>query len=90
MSNRRYSSVLIAVLFSVIILPEFTVAQGNGKNYRADGTPAFVTGHFGAVNVVSDAALQASAKSALQDVVIQHFGAAGNEEMDHRPGAVYQ
>jgi len=25
----------------VIILPALTVAQGNGKNFRADGTPAF-------------------------------------------------
>jgi len=81
MSNRRYSSILKAVLLAVITLPGLTVAQGNSKNFRTDGTPAFVTGHFGAVNVVSDAALRASAKSALQDVVIEHFGAAGNEEM---------
>jgi len=82
MSNRRYSSIWTAVLFAVTILPGFTIAQGNGKNFRADGTPAFVTGHFGgAVNAVSEAALRASAKSALQGIVIEHFGAAGNEEM---------
>lgn len=82
MSNRRYSSALIAVLFAVSIQPALAVAQGNGKNFRADGTPTFFTGHFdGAINAVSEAALRASAKSALQGVVIEHFGAAGNEEM---------
>jgi bacillolysin len=82
MPNRRYLLLLNAVIFAVIILPGLTAAQGNGKNFRADGTPAFVTGHFdGAVNAVSEAALRASAKSALQRVVIEHFGATGNEEM---------
>ena len=82
MSNRRYSSILIALLFSMVTLPGLTIAQGNGKNFRADGTPAFVTGHFdGAVNAVSEAALRASAKSALQGVIIEHFGATDNEEM---------
>ena len=81
MSNRRYSSILIAGLFAVIILPGLAIAQGNGKSFRADGTPAFVTGHFGAVHAGSDATLRASAKSALQGIVIEHFGAAGNEEM---------
>jgi vibriolysin len=65
----------------VIILPGLAIAQGNGKSFRADGTPAFVTGHFGAVHAASDATLRASAKSALQGIVIEHFGAAGNEEM---------
>jgi len=82
MSNRRYSSVLIAVLFAVITLPAFSIAQVNVKSVTAAGTPAFVTGHFnGAVNAISEAALRASAKSALQDIVIEHFGAAGNEMM---------
>jgi hypothetical protein len=86
MSNRRYSSVLIAVLFAVTILPTLTVAQVKVKSFAATGPPAFVTGHFGgAVNAVSDAALRASAKSALQGIVIEHFGAAGNEETIERP-----
>ena len=81
MSNRCYSSLLIAGLFAVLILPALTMAQVHGKNFRPDGTPAFATGHFGAVNTLSEAALRASAKSALQGIVIEHFGAAGNEEM---------
>ena len=81
MSNHRYSSILIAGLFAVIVLPGLAIAQGNGKSFRADGTPAFVAGHFGAVNAVSKASLRASAKSALQGIVIEHFGAAGHEEM---------
>ncbi len=81
MSTRCYSSILIAGLFAVLILPGLAIGQGQGKNFRPDGTPAFVTGHFGAVNTLSEAALRASAKSALQGIVIEHFGAAGNEEM---------
>jgi bacillolysin len=82
MSNRHYSFVLIAVLFAVITLPALSIAQVNVKSVTAAGIPAFVTGHFGgAVNAISDAALRASAKSALQDIVVEHFGAAGNEKM---------
>jgi len=81
MSHRRNSFIFIALLFAVLILPALTMAQGNGKNFRADGTPAFITGHFGVLNALSEAALRASAKSALQGIVIEHFGAAGNEEM---------
>jgi len=82
MSKRRYSSVLIAVLFAVIFLPALSIAQVNIKSFTAAGIPAFVTGHFdGAVNAISEAALRASAKSALQGIVIKHFGGAGNEEM---------
>jgi vibriolysin len=81
MSNRRYSFVFIVALFAVLILPAFAIAQVNGKSFAAASTPAFVTGHFGPVNAASEAALRASAKSALQGIVIEHFGAAGNEEM---------
>jgi Zn-dependent metalloprotease len=81
MSNRRHSFVFIAVLFAVLILPAFAIAQVNVKSFAAAGTPAFATGHFGPVNAASEAALRASAKSALQGIVIEHFGAAGNEEM---------
>lgn len=82
MSNRRYSSVLIAVFFAAAILPALTIAQVKVKSFAVAGTPAFVTGRFdGAVNAVSEAAIRASAKSALQGIVIEHFGAAGNEEM---------
>jgi len=81
MSNRHYSFILIAGLFALISLPGLALAQGQGQGFRADGTPAFVTGHFGAVHAASEATLRASAKSALQGIVITHFGAAGNEEM---------
>jgi Zn-dependent metalloprotease len=81
MSNRRYSFVFIVALLAVLILPAFAIAQVHVKKFAAAGTPAFATGHFGAVNAVSKAALRASAKSALQGIVIEHFGAAGNEEM---------
>jgi len=81
MSNRRYSSILIAGLFALIILPGLAMAQGQGKSFRADGTPGFVNGHLGAVHAASEATLRASAKSALQGIVIKHFGAAGNEDM---------
>ena len=81
MSNRRYSFVCIVALFAVLILPAFAIAQVHVKSVAAAGTPAFVTGHFGPVNAASEAALRASAKSALQGIVIEHFGAAGNEEM---------
>jgi Zn-dependent metalloprotease len=66
----------------VLFLPVPTFAQVNVKSFTAAGTPAFVTGRFdGAVNAVSEAALRASAKSTLQSIVMEHFGAAGNEEM---------
>jgi len=81
MSTRRYSSILMAGLLAVLVLPGLALAQGKGKSFRADGTPAFVTGHLGAVHAGSDATLHASAKSALQGIVIEHFGAVGNEEM---------
>jgi len=82
MSKRRYSSVLIAALFAVIFLPALSIAQVNVKSFTVAGIPAFVTGHFdGAVNAISEAALRASAKRALQGIVIKHFGAAGSEEM---------
>ena len=82
MSNRRYPSMLfVAVLCMVFVLPEVIMAQVNSRSLRANGSPAFVTGHFGAVNALSDAALRTSAKSALQGLVIEHFGASGNEEM---------
>jgi len=82
MPNKHYSSVTIAALFAVIILPALAIAQVNVKSFAATGNPTFVSGHFdSAINAVSEAVLRASAKSALQDIVIEHFGAAGNEEM---------
>jgi bacillolysin len=82
MSRRYNSSVLVAVFFAGIILPALTIAQVNVKSFTAAGIPTFVTGHFdGAINAVSGAALRASARSAIEGIVIEKFGAAGNEEM---------
>ncbi|MFN2201572.1 MAG: M4 family metallopeptidase [Caldilineaceae bacterium] len=53
----------------------------NVKHTGAGGRPAFVSGLLGSVDAISRAALRASAKSALQNVLIEHFGAEGNEEM---------
>lgn len=81
MSHHRYLSIFFTVFFAVILLPGLSFAQNAAKGFRPDGTPRIVTGNFGAVNALSKAALRASAKSALQSIVAEDFGAVGNEEM---------
>ncbi len=84
MSNRRYPSIVIAVLLAVIVLPALASANVKVKGFAADGTPSIVTGELGtidAANAKSKASLRASAAGVLQDALMRHFGAAGNEEM---------
>ena len=68
--------IMIAALF---VAP--AAAQNHDKNQGMAKPPAFVTGNLGVVNADSQAALHASAKSALNKVLVNKFGANGTEEM---------
>lgn len=72
---------LAAVLLTAILLPAFAGAQGHINSLGTAATPAFVNGYLGTVNAASKAGLRAAAKSALEGILIEHFGADGNEDM---------
>jgi len=83
MPSPSYSSIISALfVVGATLLPTLSNAQVHAKNSNANGVPAIVTGQLGALDAISNkAALRASAKSALQAILIDHFGADGNEEM---------
>ena len=83
MSHHRYPSIFIVALLAMLLVPAFASAKVKVLSAAADGTPSFITGDFGAIDVgdKSGPALRASAATALQGILMQHFGAAGSEEM---------
>lgn len=81
MPNRHLSSVLAAGLLVAALLPAPTGAQENIKNLGLASTPTFITGKLGSVDALSNAALRASATSALEGILTEHYNADGNEEM---------
>ncbi len=78
----RYPSVLLAALIAVLLLPA-TAAAVNVVDKAADGTPRILKGELGSLRMDLKArgALEASAQGALQGILAEHFGAAGNENM---------
>ena len=78
----RYSSVLLAALLAVLLLPAVAAAV-NVIDKAADGTPRIIQGDLGSLrmNLKAQGALEASATGALNGILTEHFGAAGNEDM---------
>ena len=74
MSKNRVLSILLALL----LVPALLSAAGHVTHYKANGIPSFVDGDLGHVTFKSP---EAGAKRVLQGVLVDHFGAAGDEEM---------
>ncbi len=71
----------LIVLLALILTPSLVLASPGVVSRAADGTPTFMTGDLGSVNLADKAGVGAAAQEALKGILINQFGAMGDEEM---------
>ena len=69
----------LIVLLAVLLVPALAAADARVLGTAANGVPSFVTGDLGRIDV---GRAGASAKDSLRGILMSHFDAVGDEEME--------
>ena len=73
----------LIVLLAILLVPALAGAEARVLGTAANGVPSFVTGDLGRVDVGGRAGFGGSdAGDALRGILMSHFDAVGDEEMD--------